>query len=1493
MSSTHPQQITITPNDDPTRAAVENLIASIKSKQLQEAQRQSDRKILDIIHRVLGRTIDLVYDEDEKEQIQQEYEQKLIAEEEKRIPMILEEEDMSVNLRVPDVSRMDLEVDDEKYEGEDGEYEDITDKERTLRTKKQTEDYEQIDMSRDPLYRHILLGITDEDILNVRGTQINVPTSLISRNQAIPTKPAKHDDKSAHRFCIQTTNESDILSKEVRAITQLYHQRARYRNKLPTSTIYYKHGQLPKSFIKEPIENAQHEDEQNISRSIKTNGPSIPYDGLESGDTDLNVWQRRATQIVQPKIEGNSAISQDPYLIHLWTPAPPKMYIHPPRKDVKPEIITSGTVPSGETHLISSQIIEVSTVKEQQESVVEEKVEQSSGDFQYFRKTHHAVHYEDAVADGRRFISSARIRATRRSRKDVRFWQRIDAIVALATAPPRDPPISRRQSFHEAYFYERNHPHSMKEKFRKRRTSLEKEKLNFDKNIKTKYKYEETRTKFGGKRLLNEFEWTREVWYNWLDEYIAELDKVETMRQETEIKQQISASTLLDESSTLVIEDSENEVSVSQIKKVSTSVQLEPIINLQVPYSEERRLIEDELYRLTKLIDRDPRDVFSLTRRGGLLRKLGLFHDALNDLSLAVYIEPSFMDAYWQRALIYMIFEHYDDALDSLNMCIKFNKTHAGAYKLRGDIYSMRNDLALAIANYSQAIRHNQTDHEAYFQRAQTYERRNEILLAMDDYVQVTQLNPKNIEAWYKHAMYYFNTNNYDYAIGDFTELLKRQSDHVAARLYRGLSYFYLEYYQNALADFSATLHYDPSNWAAYYHRGCLLRTCNPAKSLKDLSISLLINPEYENVGAYLHRALIYCKQNQHDAAIADYEAVLVLDREHAPALCNLAIIYMRTNIQKALQLFTRAIEAEPTTLDQSVELHGAYLDLSKCLIQLQRYPQAVEQLTTLIKLQPPDQNAEAYLQRGIAKMRMFGKFSTQELTKLSSNRRPLLDINRALVIEPNSAEAYLARAAWYARCERYSKGVLNCNEAIRLSPKLVRAYLYRGCLKYSIRLYDHAIKDLSIALDIDPSCSHAYYNRALCYIRRGNLSLALKDFAIVLCLASAIKNSKTQLLELETYINRGLLQYEHKDFENALIDFEYALEIVTASNDERRINALKHKLIYTIGQCHHRLAQFDEAIERFNSSEIAYHTMTDTAYRHDVWIAQGIVYMDMGNDESKLQATKLFESVLHENPIHETARLNLGYCFRQRGYYKRAWIQFSALLHFNPSNARALEARAIVCLQMNHPTEAFIDLNQALRFQPSSAQLLTNRGVVQQYLGDNKNAMCDYRAAMLADPNNAFAHYNAGNILMFHGQFVEAITLFDRVLEINPRDEAALTNRAIAKVVLKQYSGARNDLEHALRISPLSAHIHIDLGQLLLTMNEPIEAEKHFTRALEIRPCDPAVYKWRGDALSKQDGRRQDALDNYRACVELSDALQLARKHGLIKAPTKTRRRL
>ena len=379
------------------------------------------------------------------------------------------------------------------------------------------------------------------------------------------------------------------------------------------------------------------------------------------------------------------------------------------------------------------------------EPVSDVSPEQSSGDFKYFRKTNRSAHFEQAVAAGRPYISSGRLQAARRSRKDVHYWERIDAIAALASAPPRYPVLERRESFHEAFFYERYHPHVIKEQFRQRQTSLEHGKQTFDGIVKEKYNFKETRAKSAGKQPKDEFEWTRDLWYTWLDEYIAELDRRESRRQQRDTKRQSVHIAPVNVPSAASYDDDEEEEGTS---RKATNTSLEPIINLELSDSDERRFIENEIHRLTVLINRDPRDVFSLTRRGGLLRKLGLFHDALNDLSLAIYIEPSFMDAYWQRALIYMIFEHYDQALDSLNMCIKFNKSHAGAYKLRADVYVIKNDMALANANYSQAIRYNPTDHEAYFRRAQTYERRNEILLAMDDYVQVTRLNPKNIEAW-------------------------------------------------------------------------------------------------------------------------------------------------------------------------------------------------------------------------------------------------------------------------------------------------------------------------------------------------------------------------------------------------------------------------------------------------------------------------------------------------------------------------------------------------------------------------------------------------------------------------------------------------------------------------------------------------------------------------------------------------------------------------
>jgi tetratricopeptide (TPR) repeat protein len=161
-------------------------------------------------------------------------------------------------------------------------------------------------------------------------------------------------------------------------------------------------------------------------------------------------------------------------------------------------------------------------------------------------------------------------------------------------------------------------------------------------------------------------------------------------------------------------------------------------------------------------------------------------------------------------------------------------------------------------------------------------------------------------------------------------------------------------------------------------------------------------------------QAIVHSFLEQYDYALA------IMEREcsYHPTAANYRMLgtlrIKAKRFDEARDAFEKCIQVcSNSSANQSIDLHGAYLDLSKCLIKLKRYPQAVDQLTTLLKIQQSNQSAEAYLQRGIAKMRMFAKSSAHELAKLSSNRRPLLDINKALVIEPKSAEAYLARAAW------------------------------------------------------------------------------------------------------------------------------------------------------------------------------------------------------------------------------------------------------------------------------------------------------------------------------------------------------------------------------------------------------------------------------------------------------------------------------------------------
>ncbi len=322
--------------------------------------------------------------------------------------------------------------------------------------------------------------------------------------------------------------------------------------------------------------------------------------------------------------------------------------------------------------------------------------------------------------------------------------------------------------------------------------------------------------------------------------------------------------------------------------------------------------------------------------------------------------------------------------------------------------------------------------------------------------------------------------------------------------------------------------------------------------------------------------------------------------------------------------------QTESETRFNYQELSDAYFLKGQSLLEMFKYQEAYNSFDKVISMHP--QNAYAYYFRGCTRFHL-------------NHSKCIQDFNKALLIDSNLFEAFLARACIYGIKGRFTKAILNCNQAIKLSPKSVRGYLYRGALKCLSLAYAYAIDDLTEALNLDQTCALAYFNRALCHQKLKQFKNALKDYSTVLMLG--------KYLEFKVFINRGLLYYQLNDYSNALRDMSLAAEY---EPDDQNIQ-------HMIGVCLRKLERYDDAVQ----------ILTDTFLKnmdfHDALLSRGNTYVDFGTDEAFLKAQKDYEHVLLRDARNLDAYVNLAYLFQMTGRFQLAWEQFTKAMDISKSN--------------------------------------------------------------------------------------------------------------------------------------------------------------------------------------------------------------------------------
>jgi len=93
-------------------------------------------------------------------------------------------------------------------------------------------------------------------------------------------------------------------------------------------------------------------------------------------------------------------------------------------------------------------------------------------------------------------------------------------------------------------------------------------------------------------------------------------------------------------------------------------------------------------------------------------------------------------------------------------------------------------------------------------------------------------------------------------------------------------------------------------------------------------------------------------------------------------------------------------------------------------------------------------------------------------------------------------ARTYVEKGIEYFSLSQYEKAIKSYDKAIRLNPKTANVYNKRGVAYQALGQYDKAIQDYDEAIRLHPENASAYHNRGLAYEALGNSLQGEQDLA-------------------------------------------------------------------------------------------------------------------------------------------------------------------------------------------------------------------------------------------------------------------------------------------------------------------------------------------------------------------------------------------------------------
>ncbi len=206
--------------------------------------------------------------------------------------------------------------------------------------------------------------------------------------------------------------------------------------------------------------------------------------------------------------------------------------------------------------------------------------------------------------------------------------------------------------------------------------------------------------------------------------------------------------------------------------------------------------------------------------------------------------------------------------------------------------------------------------------------------------------------------------------------------------------------------------------------------------------------------------------------------------------------------------------------------------------------------------------------------------------------------------------------------------------------------------------------------------------------------------------------------------------------------------------------------------------------------------------------------------------ATRNIEAALKQNAQDTDALLMRGRLNTLNGQYREAVSDLDQVLRMEPAMPSALYYAADAHLANNDATQARLYVNRLLSFYPRNPMGMLMQVRIQ--LHEDKAADAEKTATQIID--------NFAQIKTNQAALQSARIPLDAVPEWESK---AFISRAVARIQLRNFEGAKSDLNRAIEIDRRNAEPHINLAAIGLLRGDLATAQAEAERAVDLAPSN------------------------------------------------------